>query len=136
VKGDIRPLAAVLADQPDTAEVARQERGLMADRRQRLGELRTVDVLGTVPGMEGGLTTTVRLTFERGIATNLYTWGPGGRVVDIGARPYQSTALVAVGEREFQTMQVRGTGTLHLRIDGPDLVARLPHGSVRLTRVN
>ena len=69
----------------------------MADRRQRWGELRSVEVLGTVPGMEGGLTTTVRLTFERGIGTNLYTWGPAGRVVDIGARPYQSTALVAVG---------------------------------------
>ena len=86
--------------------------------------------------MEGGLTTTVRLTFERGIATNLYAWGPAGRVVDIGARPYQSTALIAVGEREFQTMPMRGTGTLRLRLDGQDLVARLPLGSVRLTRVN
>lgn len=135
VKGDIRPLVAALADPPDTAEVARQERGLMEDRRNRWGNLRSVEVLGTAPGMEGGLTTTVKLTFERGIATNLYTWGPAGRVVDVGARPYQSTALVAVGEQEFQTVKVQGAGTLRLRVDGADLVARIAQGTVRLARV-
>jgi CubicO group peptidase (beta-lactamase class C family) len=135
VKSDIRPLVALLADQPDTADVGRQERALLSDRRQRWGELRSVDVLGTVPGAEGGLTTTARLTFERGIATNLYTWGPAGRIVDLGARPYRSTALVAVGEREFQTMQGLGSGTLRLRLDGTGLVAQTPRGNVRLVRV-
>jgi len=107
---------------------------MMADRRERWGELKSVDVLGTVPGAEGGLATTVRLTFERGAGTNIYVWGPAGRIIGIDARPYQSTALVAVGEHEFQTMQVHGAGALRLRVDGTDLVAQTPQGAVRLTR--
>ena len=134
-KGDVRPLVAAMSDPPDTADVARQERALLADRRSRWGELRSVDVIGSAPRGEVGLTTSVRFTFERGAGTNLYTWGPGGRIVDIGARPYQSTPLIAVSQREFQTFQLRSAATLHVSVDGGDLVARLPGGTLRLPRV-
>ncbi|HVZ49766.1 MAG TPA: serine hydrolase domain-containing protein, partial [Gemmatimonadaceae bacterium] len=97
VRGDPSRLVAALGPGgPTPAEVAQQERGLMADRLSRLGAYRSFDVLGTAPGPEGMPTTVVRVTFERGVATNRYGWGPDGRIGDIGAQPYQAAPLTPV----------------------------------------
>ena len=112
----------------------RQEQEMMAGRRARWGALQSVDVLGTVGDAEAFAATTVRLTFERGAATNIYAWNEAGRIVDLRARPYESTELVPVGAGEFETLGARGAAPLHLRLDGRVLVARLSGGAVRLVR--
>jgi hypothetical protein len=92
-------------------------------------------VLGTVAMGRGGLRTTVRLNYERGAATTMYTWGPGGRIVDIGAQPFAATPLIATGPNEFATFDLQRGGGLRLRRAGADLVAVTPAGDVRLARI-
>ncbi|MDQ6611308.1 MAG: serine hydrolase, partial [Gemmatimonadota bacterium] len=133
VKGDATLLVAALDGAPPLAEVQDQERGLHADRRARWGELRAIDVLGTVS--DGiALVTTVRLTFERGVATNFYAWNASDKIMDVGAQPYKSIALTPVGDTEV-VAALPGGGSLHLVQQGSDLVARAKARSVLLSRL-
>ena len=134
VKGDAAPLHALVDGGPPLAEMQRQEQEMMAGRRARWGALRSVEVLGTVGDAEAFAATTVRLTFERAAATNIYAWNEAGRIVDLRARPCESTELVPLGVGEFETLGAQGAAPLHLRLDGGVLVARLAGGAVRLVR--
>ena len=138
VHGDVGPLRRALDETPDSVELTRQEGGLMADRRNRFGAYRSFAVMGTVQAPGGPLQTTVRLDFEKGAVTNIYAWDPDGRIVDVGARPYQSTELIGVGEREFLSFNIRsGTGA-HLRFEPGETAAAVltdtKNGPVRLVR--
>jgi hypothetical protein len=135
VGGDVGPLVAALGPGgPEPKEVAEQEAQLMAGRRERFGAFRSVEVLGTVLGAEGGLQTTVRLNFDRGGATNIYTWNRAGRIMDLGARPWQAVELVPVENGEFQALDARGGTALRLGFDAGQPVAITPHGRLRLER--
>jgi CubicO group peptidase (beta-lactamase class C family) len=140
VRGDVQPLRAALDDPPDSAELARQEQRLMTDRHERLGALRSFAVLGTVAGGMGPLQTTVRLDFERGTATNIYAWNSEDRIVDVGARPYQSTQLLTLGDRAFAVFNVRSGRVIRLNVDlgaaSPALIVDTRRGPVRLIREN
>jgi CubicO group peptidase (beta-lactamase class C family) len=133
VAGNLRPLIAANVG-VDSAELAQNEAQLRAGRLERFGTFRSVEVLGTVPIFDGDLRTTVRLNYERGSATNLYTWDRQGRIVDIGAQPFAATPLVTVSATEFQTFDLRARASMRLRRDGDDLVAITPQGTVRLVR--
>lgn len=92
--GDVGPLRAALGPgAPDSAEVTRQETQLVAYRWQTFGSLKSVETLGTLRMPDGALRTTVRLNYEHGAATNLYTWDASGHISDIGARPWQPLEL-------------------------------------------
>jgi hypothetical protein len=138
VRGDIGPLHAALDEPPDTAELGRQERGMMADRVNRWGAFKSFAVLGTVPLAEGPVQTTVRLDFERGTATNIYAWDRAGKIVDVGARPYQSVELSADESGEFRSFSLRTGGGLRIRGEGGAQSAAIsvvtPRGPVRLVR--
>ncbi len=136
VKGDASLLIANLADAPDSAETARDERDLMAQRQSRWGPYKSFAVLGSVQLPQGPLQTNVRVEFERGIATNIYVWGPGGRIIDVGARPYESTELTPVSAGEFQTYNMRAGMGMHVRVEAGALLVETPHGMVRLARVS
>ncbi len=135
IAGNVGPLMAANGDGADSATVRRQEQGMMAQRIQRFGEFRSVEVLGTVPVADGFLRTTVRLNFARGGATNLYTWDRAGQIVDIEARPFAPTPLIATSATEFQTFDLRARAMMRLRRDGDDLIALTPRGELRLPRV-
>jgi hypothetical protein len=111
----------------------------MAGRRERLGEFQSVEVLGTVRGEGGNLETTVRLNFANGGATNIYAWSPGGRIVDVRAKPWQPVELIPVGDGEFHTFNLRSGTGLRLRAEKTPLatavVVELPSGTMRLTPV-
>lgn len=132
--GNVGPLVRAIGEGDDSASVARQEREMMASRVERFGAFRSMDVLGTVPVGRAEHRTTVRLNFERGAATNLYTWGPAGFLVDIGAQSFAPTALIAVSAAEFQTFDLRSRSTMRLRREGDDLVALTPRGDILLVR--
>ena len=138
VRGDVGPLRSALDDAPDSVELSRQESGLMADRRNRLGAYQSFRVIGTVQAPGGPLQTTVRLDFEKGVATNIYFWNPDGRIVDLGARPYQPTELITVGEREFRSFNARSGSGVRLRFEpgmtAAAVLADTKAGSVRLVR--
>lgn len=140
VRGDVAPLHAALDDAPDTAELGRQERGMMADRINRWGAYKSFAVLGTVPLPQGPVQTTVRIDFERGVATNIYVWDRTGKIVDVGARPYQSVELSAAENGEFRSFSLRSGGGLRFRAEssgGAKATALLivtPRGEVRFVR--
>lgn len=135
VAGNAAPLHAALGPgAPDSAEVATQEGQMMAGRLQRFGAYRSFEVLGTVPGPEGGLQTTVRLNFERGGATNIYTWDRNAHIVDLGARPYQATELVPSAPGEFRAFDGRGSGGIRLTFDAGTATAITPRGRITLRR--
>ena len=50
--GDVSLLLKALDRGSDSAEVAKQESGLLANRRETFGDFKSIDVLGTVPGPE------------------------------------------------------------------------------------
>jgi len=135
VKGDVSLLRTALgAGGPDSAEVASQEAQMMEGRLQRFGAFKSVEVLGTVRGPEGGLQTTVRLNFERGGATNIYTWDRGGHILDIGARPYEAVELLPSENGEFRSFDARGGAGARLTFGARAATAMTPHGPVTLVR--
>lgn len=139
VNGNVGPLRAALDESPDSASLSRDEADMMAGRRERLGEFQSVEVLGTVRGEGGDLETTVRLNFANGGATNIYAWSPGGRIVDVRAKPWQPVELIPVGDGEFHTFNLRSGTGLRLRAEKTPLatavVVELPSGTMRLTPV-
>ena len=133
--GADRPGAAALGPGgPDSAEVASQEAELLADRIQRFGALQSIDVLGTTPGPEGGMRTTVRINFAKGGATNMYTWDPRGVIMDIGARPFTPTELLPGAHGEFRTFDARGGVGARLTFANGIATATMPNGIVQFTR--
>jgi hypothetical protein len=76
----------------------------------------------------------VRIDFERGTATNIYVWDRNGKIVDVGARPYQPVQLNASGNGEFRAFNERTGGGMRVRLDGGALFVATPHGDVRLAR--
>lgn len=134
-RGDIGPLRVALGpDGPDSSEVATQERQLMEGRRQRFGDLRSVEVLGTSTGPGGLARTTVRLNFTRGAATNLYTWAPDGSIVDIGARPFAPAELAWTTDGEFRSWDPRTNSGVRLVFTGGMAEAITARGRVLLSR--
>ena len=133
VKGDVTLLRQGLgAGGADSADVASQEKEMMQQRLQRFGTFRSLEVLGTVRGPEGGLQTTVRFNFERGGATNIYTWDRNGSLMDLGARPYEDVELMAAENGEFRSFDPRsGTGARFTFAAGAAM-AITPHGPVAL----
>jgi CubicO group peptidase (beta-lactamase class C family) len=135
VVGNVRPLLAALGDGgPDSAEVARQEAQLMDDRRQRFGAFQSAEVVGTLAGPDGGLRTTVRLNFERGGATNIYTFNRSRRIEDLGARPYAAVEVIPTAGGEFRTFDPRGGSGMRLSFANGSLAAITPAGQVPLRR--
>ncbi|HEV8410770.1 MAG TPA: serine hydrolase domain-containing protein [Gemmatimonadaceae bacterium] len=134
VRGDIAPLRSALDEAPDSAELGRQERGMMADRASRWGAYKSFAVLGSVQLPQGPVQTTVRVDFERGTATNIYVWNRDEKIIDVGARPYQSIELIPTGGGEFRAYNARSGGGLQVRAEGGALVATTPHGTVRLAK--
>jgi len=136
VKGNVGPLRAALASGGrDSAEVASQEAELMEGRRQRFGTFQSIDLLGTARNPEGELQTTVRLNFSGGGATNMYAWDQTGRIVDIGARPYQAVELVPAGAGEFRSLDARGGTGVRLTLANGTLTAATPRGPLPIARV-
>jgi hypothetical protein len=135
VKGDPSLLVRSMGPGgPDSAEIARQESQLMEGRRERFGTFKSIDVLGTLLGPEGGLQTTVRLNFDRGGATNSYTWDRENKIMDLGARPYAPVELLWAADGGLRSFDARtGTGA-HFLMSGAGLTAPTPHGTIVLTR--
>jgi hypothetical protein len=78
------------------------------------------------------------MDFERGTATNIYVWDRAGKIVDVGARPYQSVELAAAENGEFRSFNLRSGGGLRLRAEGganpTAILIATPRGEVRLVR--
>lgn len=119
---------------PDSTEIATQERQMMAGRRQRFGTLQSVEVLGTLRGVEGGLETTVRLNFSGGGATNIYTWNRAAQIDDIRAQPFAASELVPAEGGEWRVFDPRRAAGLRLVVDGRRITARTPRGTIELNR--
>jgi hypothetical protein len=135
VVGNVGPLLAARGEGgPDSAEVTRQETELMDARRQRLGAYQSLDVIGTLRAPDGGLRTTVRLNFERGGATNIYTFNRSRRIEDLGARPYAAVELIPSGAREFRSFDPRGGDSMRLVFEGAAAFGITPAGRVALAR--
>ena len=135
VKGNVGPLFKSMGPGgPDSAEIAQQESQLMEGRAERFGAFRSIDVLGTVPGAEGGLQTTVRLNFDLGGATNIYTWDREGRIMDLGARPYAPVELMPGAGGELRSFDARTNAGVRFIVSGDTLVAQTAKGPIRLLR--
>ncbi len=135
VLGDIAPLRrAIGAGGMDSTEVAKQERELMASRRQRFGDYQSTEVLGTTMSAEGGMRTTVRLNFAQGAVTNLYTWDRDGRIMDLGARPYAPTELLAAGAEEFRIFDARSSTSSRLTFTRDALLVTSSKGTIRVPK--
>ena len=137
VRGDVRPLRRALGPGgPDSSEVAEQEAELLASRLERFGTLGAIEVLGTALGPEGERRTTVRISFSDGAATNLYTWDRAGRIIDLGARPYAQTELLAAPGGEWRTYDERSGGGARFIITDGSVTALLPRNErLRIERL-
>ena len=107
---------------------------MLEGRRERFGTIRSIDVLGTVAGPEGGMQTTVRLNFDRGGATNIYTWDREGRIMDLGARPYAAVELVAAAGSELRSFDARTGKGARFVTGASGLTAITPRGSITLLK--
>ncbi|MFN7989154.1 MAG: serine hydrolase domain-containing protein [Thermoanaerobaculia bacterium] len=107
-KGDAKPLYDALGGKEPLDQLTAQLKGLAADRAERLGALRNVSLLGTVPRQQGILVSTVRLDFERGVVSNVLVWGPDGDLRDRIARPLARAAFVPVGAGAFLRFDMSG----------------------------
>jgi CubicO group peptidase (beta-lactamase class C family) len=135
VKGDASLLVKSMGPGgADSTEIATQERELMDGRRERFGTFRSFDVLGTISGPEGGLQTTVRLNFDRGGATNIYTWDRESKIMDLGARPYAPVELLWAADGGLRSFDARSATGAHFLMSGAGLTAPTPHGTIVLTR--
>jgi len=135
VKGDASVLYKSMGPGgPDSADMAQQESQMMEGRRERFGAFKSIDVLGTIPGPEGGLQTTVRLNFDRGGATNIYTWDSESKIMDLGARPYAPVELVAGANGELRSFDARtGTGA-RFAVSAAGLTAQTLVGPIALNK--
>jgi len=134
MKGDVSLLAKSMGPGgPDSADIAQQEGQLREGRAGRFGTYKSFEVLGTILGPEGGMQTTVRLNYENGRATNLYTWDRGGHIMDVGGRPYQPVELQSGAGGELRSFNaatgkgakfVAGDGTLSVQTPRGMLVLR------------
>jgi hypothetical protein len=120
-RGDAQPLHDALAEPEPIDEITQQVKELVADRAARLGALTSVTGLGAIPRESGVLVTTVRLDYQRGVVSNVFVWGPGGRITRRVARPLLASALVPVSASAFERVDLSG---------GP------PDPAVRLERVD
>ena len=137
LQGDIRPLRTALGPAgDDSATVATQESQLLAFRKETFGDFKSIEVLGTAPGPEGGLRTVVRVNYARGGATNLYTWDRNGAIMDIGAKPYKPIELSADASGDLRAKSEGMNGGAQLRVINGSLNAITPRGVVSLLRVN
>jgi CubicO group peptidase (beta-lactamase class C family) len=135
VQGSVGPLFTSMGPGgPDSAEMAQQESQLLEGRRERFGAFRSIDVLGTIPGPEGGLQTTVRLNFDRGGATNIYTWDRENKIMDLGARPYAPVELVTAAGGELRSFDARTNSGARFIVSGDTLIAQTAKGPIRLLR--
>lgn len=107
-RGDAKPLYDALGGTEPLDELTEQVKHLAAERAERLGALRNVSLLGTVPRQEGILVSTVRLDFERGVVSNVLVWGPDGTLRDRIARPLARAAFVPVGANAFLRFDLSG----------------------------
>jgi CubicO group peptidase (beta-lactamase class C family) len=120
-QGNAQPLHDALAEPDPIDEMTKQVKSLAADRSERLGALKAVTGLGAIPREAGVLVTTVRLDYERGVVSNVFAWGPGGRITRRVARPLAASTLVPVSATAFERVDLSG---------GP------PDPAVRLERVD
>ena len=133
--GDIRALRAALGPGgDDSATVAKQESQLLAYRVETFGDFTSIEVLGTAPGPDGGMRTTVRVNYARGGATNLYTWDRSCAIMDIGARPYAPVELTADAHGDLRATGERMNSGAQFRVMNGSLSAITPRGVVRLRR--
>lgn len=107
-RGDAKPLFDALGGKEPLDQLTEQVKRLSADRAERLGALRSVSLLGTVPRQQGILVSTVRLDFERGVVSNVLVWGPDGELRDRIARPLARAAFVPVGAGAFLRFDLSG----------------------------
>ncbi len=134
VHGDVRLLREALGPgSPDSASVTQQETALMMGRRERFGAFQSVEVLGTVVGQGGELLTTVRINFANGAATNIYSWNREGFIMDVGARPFAATELIASANGEFRAFDARTGRGVRLVFANGSATAVTSSGSVMLT---
>jgi hypothetical protein len=107
-RGDAKPLYDALGGTEPLDRLTEQVKGLAADRAERLGALRNVSLLGTVPRQQGILVSTVRLDFERGVVSNALVWGPDGTLRSRVARPLAPAVFVPVGPGAFVRFDLSG----------------------------
>ncbi len=119
--GNAQPLHDALAEPEPIDEMTQQVKSLAADRTERLGALTSVTGLGAIPRQAGNLVTTVRLDYERGVVSNVFVWGPAGRITRRVARPLVASSFVPVSASAFEHVDLAG---------GP------PDPAVRLERVD
>ncbi|MBI3792123.1 MAG: serine hydrolase [Gemmatimonadetes bacterium] len=107
-RGEAQPLHDALAEPEPLDEMTQQVRNLAADRVQRLGALKAVTLLGAIARQQGMLVTTVRLDYERGVVSNVFQWGPGGRILRRVARPLAAAMLVPTSATAFERVDLSG----------------------------
>ena len=110
-KGDAKPLFDALKGREPLDDLTRQVQGLAADRTQRLGPLKAVTLLGSVPRERGGATmhvASVRLDYERAAVSNVLLWGPDGTLRDRIARPLAPATFVPIAGGAFQRLDLAG----------------------------
>jgi hypothetical protein len=92
-KGDYAPLQKAMGGDATLEQLREQGSAFWNDSRERLGEFKKLEIMGTRPGPRGGDRTTLRLDFERGSAYLVYTWA-GDALVDV--RPMDHPPMVGV----------------------------------------
>ena len=107
-KGDAQPLFDALGGREPLVDLTQQVRGLAVDRTERLGQLKEITLLGSVPRPGGVFVSTVRLDYERAAVSNVIVWNGDGTVRDRVARPLAPAVFVRTGTNVFERFEMGG----------------------------
>ena len=141
-KGDYAPLQEAFGDQVPPDEVAEMARTDLAQREERLGKFKSVEVLGSGPYRMGMTATTVRVNFERGSDYLRFGWGHRHLM---GIRPLS-------GPPRFRFLPQSATAFILFKLGSPEpvrvsfaagadgvadtLTFRTPSGKIAATKVH
>jgi len=134
-RGDYALLKEAFGAGMDAAEIERMENEVWSGFRQRLGQFRSVEIIGTVPAREGLVQTYAELHFDQGVRLLRYAWGPRGlRGIRILER-LQPLEFLPTSETEFARFDFATQQASHIRIQGGKLTAGPPAAPVVLEKL-
>lgn len=132
-KGDYKPIVEAFGGMMSLAEVTENESRMWSGLRERLGEFKRAEVLGS-GRMRPMAATVARLEFERGSQYVRFGWEQGELVgIRLIDEP-PSVTLYATSPTEFVSFSMRDSSPITVRVSGTSITLRRGAAEVTASR--
>lgn len=132
-KGDFKPIAEAFGGVMSLAEVTENETRMWGGLRERLGEFKRAEVIGS-GRMRPMAATVARLDFERGSQYIRFGWQQGELVGIRLIDELPSVTLQATSPTEFVSFSLRDPSPFAVKVSGDSLVLRRGGSEVTASR--